>query len=77
MLGSCTVTTLAAIWPGVKFSDEVEGTPVASPGRTLTKPDVVGSTAVTLATTAVAPTGTTMAVPEVVATGPVTFTNLG
>ena len=29
------VTTLATVWPGVKFSEEVDGTPVASPGRAL------------------------------------------
>ena len=44
--------------PRSTFKFDVDGTPVASPGRTVTKPAAPASTAVTVNDTAVAPNGT-------------------
>ena len=75
--GNCTVTEFGTVCPAEKFKDDVDGTPVASPGRTATNPVPVGSTAVTLATTAVAPTGTTTDDPPPIGTDPVMDTTSG
>ena len=44
--------------PALKFNDDVDGAPVASPGRTDKKPSAVGATTVTFNNTPVAPAGT-------------------
>jgi hypothetical protein len=58
--------------PAVKLSDDVDGAPVASPGRTDKNPSAVGPTTVTFSNTPVEPAGTTVCGPLVVGTGPVT-----
>ena len=44
--------------PALKFNDDVDGAPVASPGRTDKNPSAVGPTTVTFSNTPVAPAGT-------------------
>jgi hypothetical protein len=56
----------------LKFNDDVDGEPVASPDRTDKNPSAEGATTVTFNNTPVAPTGTGVCVPVVVGTGPVT-----
>ena len=57
-VGNFTTTELAIVPPRSTFRFDVDGTPVASPGRTETKPAAPASTAVTVNDTAVAPNGT-------------------
>jgi hypothetical protein len=56
----------------LKFNDDVNGVPVASPGRTDKNPSAEGLTTVTFSSTPVAPGGTGVCVPVVVGTEPVT-----
>src|SRR5918993_1803116 len=58
VVGSATCTAFGTMSPAVKFNDDVDGAPVASPGRTDKKPAAVGPTTVTFNNTPVAPTGT-------------------
>jgi hypothetical protein len=58
VVGSPTCTAFGTISPALKFNDDVEGAPVASPGRTERNPPAVGSTTVTFNNAPVAPDGT-------------------
>jgi hypothetical protein len=57
-VGSATCTAFGTVAFAAKFSDDVVGAPVASPGRTDRNPEAVGETTVTFSRTPVAPTGT-------------------
>jgi hypothetical protein len=57
-VGNPTWTEFGTVWPAVKFKDDVDGAPVASPGRTDTNPFAVGDTTVTFNNTPVEPAGT-------------------
>ena len=59
LVGIATVTWFGTMSPGATFRFDVDGAPVASPGRTEINPAPVGDTAVTFNNTPVAPTGTT------------------
>jgi len=58
-VGNATCTEFGTMSPAVKFNDDVDGAPVASPGRTDKNPAAVGATTVTFNNTPVAPAGTT------------------
>lgn len=73
VVGNATCTEFGAVSFMEKFSDDVLGAPVASPGRMEMNPSALGETAVTFNSTPVAPAGTTIAVPAVVAIEPVIF----
>ena len=57
-VGRPTCTALGTMSPAVKFSEDVDGAPLASPGRTDRNPAADGATTVTLSNTPVAPAGT-------------------
>ena len=59
LVGIATVTWFGTMSPGNTFRFDVDGAPVASPGRTEINPAPVGDTAVTFNNTPVAPAGTT------------------
>ena len=59
LVGIATVTWFGTMSPGATFRFDVDGAPVASPGRTEINPAPVGNTAVTFNNTPVAPAGTT------------------
>ena len=61
-VGRPTWTALGTMSPAVKFSDDVDGAPVASPGRTDRNPAADGATTVTFNSTPVAPVGTAVPV---------------
>src|SRR5215204_7667081 len=58
VVGNETCTEFGTVEFAAKFSDDVLGAPVASPGRTDKNPGADGVTTVTLSNTPVAPTGT-------------------
>jgi hypothetical protein len=57
-VGKATCTEFGVMSPALKFNDDVDGTPVASPGRTERNPAADGATTVTFNNTPVAPAGT-------------------
>ncbi|HYN34861.1 MAG TPA: hypothetical protein VES40_19710 [Ilumatobacteraceae bacterium] len=71
-VGKPTCTEFGIKSPALKFNDDVDATPVASPGRTDKNPFADGDTTVTFNNTPVAPTGTGVCVPVEVGTAPVT-----
>jgi hypothetical protein len=62
-VGNETCTEFGTVEPAAKFNEDVDGAPVASPGRIEMNPAAEGDTAVTFNNTPVAPAGTTVVVP--------------
>ena len=71
VVGSATWTEFGDVSFTEKFKFDVNGAPIASPGRIDMNPSAVAPTAVTFNNTPVAPAGTAVVAPLVVATEPV------